>query len=153
MHIRQPNEKEKEIIMKYFTHLLIGLLLIAAAQYSYAKEPNEFTAEFFKLMEAGKISEAYDGLFVGSQIPAQKPQAVDMLKRQTSSGLPLYGNIVGLEKIRDEKLGNSIVRLVYVLKSEIAPTIWEFYFYKPKEQWFLANVKFNDQFQSIEKIQ
>jgi hypothetical protein len=139
--------------MKLFAPLLVGLLLITTAQYSYAKEPIEFTAEFFKLVQAGKISEAYDGLFVGSQIPAQKPQAVDMLKRQTSSGLPLYGNIVGIEKIRDEKLGNSIVRLVYVLKSEIAPTIWEFYFYKPKSEWFLANVKFNDQFQLIEKLQ
>ena len=139
--------------MKRFAPLLIGLLLITTAQYSYAKEPVEFTAEFFKLMQAGKISEAYDGLFVGSQIPAQKPQAVDMLKRQTSSGLPLYGNIVGIEKIRDEKIGNSIVRLVYVLKSEVAPTIWEFYFYKPKNEWFLANVKFNDQFQLVEKVQ
>lgn len=139
--------------MKRFIPLLIGLFLISSAQYSYAKEPIEFTADFFKIVEADKISEAYDSLFVGSKIPAQKPQAVDMLKRQTSSGLPLYGNIVGLEKIRDEKIGNSIVRLVYVLKSELAPTIWEFYFYKPKNRWFLANVKFNDQFQLIEKVQ
>ena len=139
--------------MKRLIPFLIGLVLIATVQHSYAKEPIEFTAEFFTLVKAGKISEAYDGLFVGSQIPAQKPQAVDMLKRQTSSGLPLYGNIVGFEKIRDERIGNSIVRLVYVLKSELAPTIWEFYFYKPKDQWFLAKVKFNDQFQLIEKTQ
>jgi hypothetical protein len=139
--------------MKRFIQIVLGLIVMASAQNSYAKEPLEFTTEFFKLVEAGKISEAYDQLFVGSQIPAQKPQAVDMLKRQTSSGLPLYGRVVGLEKIREEKIGNSIIRFVYILKLEMAPTVWEFYFYKPNEKWFLANVKFNDQFQSIEKVQ
>ena len=139
--------------MKRFIPFLIGIVIITTAQYSFAKDPIEFTTEFFKLVEVGKISEAYDRLFVGSQIPAQKPQAVDMLKSQTSSLLPLYGNIVGLEKIRDEKIGRSIVRLVYVLKLEIAPTIWEFYYYKPKDQWILTTVRFNDQFKSMEKVQ
>jgi hypothetical protein len=139
--------------MKWFMPLLIAIVLVASSQLSQAKEPIEFSTEFFKMVEAGKISEAYDQLFSGSQIPAQKPQAVDLLKRQTSSGLPLYGGIVGLEKIREERIGNSIIRLVYVLKLELAPTVWEFYFYKPKENWFLANVIFNDQFQLLHKIE
>jgi hypothetical protein len=79
-----------------------------------------------------------------------KPQAVDLLKAQTASGLPMYGKVLGFEKIIEEKFGISIVRLVYVLKSEKAPTIWEFYFYKPQTNWFLGNVMFNDQFQSLD---
>ena len=139
--------------MKKFMLLIITIAIFTFIQVSYAKEPVEFTTEFFTMVTAGEISKAYDQLFIGSQIPAQKPQAVDMLKRQTSSGLPLYGNIVGLEKIREERIGKSIVRLVYVLKLELAPTTWEFYFYKPKGNWFLANVIFNDQFQLLHKIE
>ena len=139
--------------MKKLTPFIIAIVLVTSAHIGYAKEPVEFTAEFFTRVEAGKISEAYDQLFVGSQIPAQKPQAVDMLKRQTSSALPLYGKIVGLEKIREEKIGKSIVRLVYILKSEQAPTVWEFYFYKPMGNWFLANVIFNDRFQLLHKVE
>jgi hypothetical protein len=139
--------------MKKFAPLLIMVFLVISAHVSHAKEPSEFTEEFFKMVMAGKIPEAYDQLFVGSQIPTQKPQAVDMLKRQTSSGLPLYGSIVGLEKIREERIGKSIIRLVYVLKLELAPTTWEFYFYKPKENWFLGNVIFNDQFQLLHKVE
>ena len=139
--------------MKKFTFLIIIIAVFSFVQISYAKEPVEFTSEFFTMLSAGKISKAYDQLFIGSQIPAQKPQAVDMLKRQTSSALPLYGEIVGLEKIREERIGKSIVRLVYVLKLELAPTTWEFYFYKPKGNWFLANVIFNDQFQLLHKIE
>jgi hypothetical protein len=139
--------------MKKHLPILIAFIFILLANISHAKEPGEFTEDFFKMVQAGKISEAYDNLFVGSQIPAQKPQAVDMLKRQTSSGLPLYGNIVGLEKVREERIGKSIIRLVYVLKLDLAPTVWEFYFYKPKENWFLANVIFNDQFQLLHKVE
>jgi len=139
--------------MKKITFLIVIITLFSFVQISYAKEPVEFTSEFFKMVTAGKISEAYDKLLIGSKIPAQKPQAVDVLKRQTSGGLPLYGKIIGIEKIREERIGKSIVRLVYVLKSESAPTMWEFYFYKPKDNWFLANVMFNDQFQLLHKIE
>ena len=139
--------------MKKFAPIYIAIFLVTSAHICYAKEPSEFTKDFFKMVMAGQISEAYDQLFVGSQIPVQKPQAVDMLKRQTSSGLPLYGSIVGLEKIREERIGQSIIRLVYVLKLELAPTTWEFYFYKPKGNWFLANVIFNDQFQLLHKVE
>lgn len=137
--------------MRWVISVIITFVL--GTNFVYAKEPIEFTAEFFQMVEDSKISEAYDRLFVGSPIPAQKPQAVDMLKRQTASSLPLYGGIVGIEKLREEKVGRSVVRLVYILKSEMAPTVWEFYFYKPKEKWFLANVKFNDQFQSLHRLE
>ena len=139
--------------MKKFMPLFIAIFLITSAHICHAKEPSQFTEEFFEMLMAGKISEAYDQLFVGSQIPAQKPQAVDVLKRQTSSVLPLYGSIVGLEKLREERIGQSIIRLVYVLKLEVAPTIWEFYFYKPDKNWFLANVIFNDQFNLLHKVE
>lgn len=108
--------------------------------------PKDMAEAFLSSVEKGDISGGYDRLFIGSSIPQDKPQAVTMLKQQTKNGLPLYGKILGHELIKDEKFGSSIVRLVYALKSENAPTVWEFYFYKPKDSWFLATVVFNDQF-------
>jgi hypothetical protein len=108
--------------------------------------PKDMAEAFFLSIEKGEFSEGYDRLLIGSSIPQDKPQAVTMLKQQTQNGLPLYGKILGHELIKDEKFGSSIVRLVYTLKSEKAPTVWEFYFYKPKNSWFLATVIFNDQF-------
>ena len=105
------------------------------------------------MLQRGRISEAYDTLFKDSNIPVAKPQAVTMIKTQTASGLPLYGDIVGFEKVREEKIGSSLVRLVYILKSEKAPTVWELYFYKAESDWFLANIVFNDQFQLLESKQ
>lgn len=122
--------------------LLTPMVVIAAND----KTPKSFSEDFFKSIAKNEISNGYDQLFIGSTIPKDKPQAVSLLKQQTQSGLPLYGKILGYELVSEEKFGESITRLVYVLKSEKAPTTWELYFYKPKQTWFLANIIFNDQF-------
>jgi len=129
--------------------VLAGIITCTIASTGFTKEPGEFVEEFFTYVKQGKVSQGYDVLFAGSGIPAMKPQAVDMLKTQTASGLTMYGKILGFEKIREEKFGISIVRLVYILKSEKAPTVWEFHFYKPQANWFLGIVLCNDQFQLL----
>jgi hypothetical protein len=135
--------------------LSIVFILFVSASISYAgqQNPAQMVETFFGMIQKGQISQAYDQLFVNSSIPTSKPQAVQLLKTQTASGLPLYGNILGFEKIHEEKIGQSIIRLVYVLKLDLVPTAWEFYFYKPKSIWFLANITFNDQFDALESKQ
>jgi len=131
---------------------IIALLLIGITAVAEAKEPREFAEKFFQLVQSGKVPEAYNQLFAGSQLAAKKPQVFELLTKQTADGLPLYGNILGIELIHEEKFGDSIVRLVYVLKTEIAPTVWEFYFYKPKADWFLGKLLFNDEFNLLQKM-
>ncbi len=132
---------------KCIPSLILLVSFISFLPVCQAREPSDFTDAFFKKVQAGEISQAYDQLFVGSPITTQKPQAVNILKRQTSTVLPLYGRILGFEKIKEEEIGKSIMRLVYILKLEMMPTAWEFYFYKPAGSWYLVNVKFNDELQ------
>lgn len=128
------------------------VLAVGMFGHCLAKEPKEFVEEFFGTVKAARVAEAYDALLTGSGIPAMTPQAVEVLKTQTASALPMFGKIIGFEKVREEQFGTSIVRLVYVLKCEKAPTVWEFYFYKPQANWFLANILFNDQFQLLARV-
>jgi len=141
------------MIKKTPVFILVALLILASTAFSKEQNPTQKAESFLQMVQDGKIDEAYDMLFVGSSIPSSKPQAVQMLKTQTSSGLPLYGTVLGFDKVREELFGDSVVRLVYILKSEIAPTVWEFYFYKPKGKWFLANIIFNDQFKLLDAKQ
>jgi hypothetical protein len=137
-------------MMKRILTLVIALLVIQVVPaVCFATEPQEFVEQFFSQIRGGKIAEGYDGLFAGSGIPATKPQAFELIKTQTSGFLPMYGRILGYEKIKEEKFGTSVARLVYILKSENAPTVWEFFFYKPNTNWFLGNVLFNDQFKNL----
>ncbi len=128
------------------TRFLISILLLLFYQSSIADVPTDKSDSFFRSIIKGHISQAYDQLFIGSSIPKDKPQAVTLLKQQTKTGLPLYGKILDYELVSKEKFGNSLTRLVYILKSEKHPTTWELYFYKPKENWVLSNIQFNDQF-------
>lgn len=126
--------------------LLLMLLVPMLSVGATPSIPRAKAESFLGSVVAGDIAGGYDRLFIGSAIPKNKPQAVMLLKTQTQSGLPLYGKIIGYEFVKEESSGTSIDRLVYILKSELGPTIWEFYFYKPMDSWFLSNVVFNDQY-------
>ena len=127
-------------------------MLIVMSQATFSAEmsvPKSMTEAFFAAVERGDISGGYDRLFVGSTIPQDKPQAMTVLRQQTQNGLQIFGKILGHEFLNEKEIGSSIVRLVYILKSEKGPTVWEFYFYKPRDSWFLAKVTFNDQFGNL----
>ena len=68
------------------------------------------------------------------------------IRKQTEAALPPMGKVLGFDLILEEPFGTSLVRLVYLLKSERHLTAWEFYFYKPKSVWFVAEVNFSDKF-------
>jgi len=67
-----------------------------------------------------------------------------MIKEQTQSTLADYGKILGYDLIREEKFGGSVLRLVYLVKSEVVPTVWQFFFYKPNSEWYLLGITFFD---------
>ena len=126
--------------------LLLTMLIPMSSMAGTSSIPRTKAESFLGSVVAGDIAAGYDRLFIGSAIPKNKPQAVEVLKTQTQSGLPLYGKLLGYELVKEQPYGTSIDRLVYILKSELGPTIWEFYFYKSTDSWFLSNVVFSDQY-------
>lgn len=111
----------------------------------HGKTPDEFCSNFFDSLKKGEIEKAYDDLFEGSPIVSAKPQGVQMIKTQTKSGLSMYGSILDTETVTTEEFGKSVVRKTFILKTEMAPLTFEFFFYKPKDKWFLYNILFNDE--------
>jgi hypothetical protein len=130
--------------------LIVMLVLVPLSGFAGETSPKAVAEQFLSSLPKGRIDASYDQLFNGSSISTDKPQGVAALKSQTEKLLPLYGTILGYELIHEENFGTSIVRLVYVLKQEKHPTVWEFYFYKPRSFWFLSNIIFNDQFNYLE---
>ena len=86
---------------------------------------------------------AYDALLKNSPLKKKK-DAVDNLKVQTSSAMKLYGKSLGIGFIKEQRYGDFIVRLLYILKFEQLPLAWEFYYYKPETEWQLVNIQFKD---------
>ncbi|MFA5864290.1 MAG: hypothetical protein WC975_06340 [Phycisphaerae bacterium] len=133
--------------MKTLKFVLPGILVLAICLG--AKTINKDTGyrtkadHFLTSVMVIKINEAYDKLLENSQLK-KKTEAIDGLQKQTSAALALLGKPTAFELVKEQRYGESLVRLVYVLKFDIGPLIWEFYFYKPRTDWMLINIEFND---------
>ena len=130
--------------MKTAIFAAILVLVFVSASPGQEKSPKAATEGFFRLLMQDKMPEGYKQLFVGSPVPKLRPEETDMLKEQTKGALADYGKILGYDLIREEKFGGSVLRLVYLLKSEVVPTVWEFFFYKPTTEWYLLGITFFD---------
>ena len=112
---------------------------------AFAASPDEKAQLFFKTLNSGQIEKAIDDIFKGSGMAEQKPQAITAMKSQVKVALGVYGEVIGLEKVREEKLTPSVTRIVYIQKFNNLPIIWEMMFYKPKKNWFLTQIRFHEQ--------
>ena len=125
--------------------LALALSTVSAnGQAPAIRSPGSIAEAFLTRIGKGQIGSAYDELFRGSPMSTQSMQ-VDALKRQTQSVLPIYGTILGFELYRQEKFGESLVRLLYIQRFEKHPIVWKFWIYKPTNTWHVDMVAFNDQ--------
>ncbi len=104
------------------------------------------TEKFLKTIIDGNVDKAYDDLFKDSPILKLKPQAIDITKQQTHLLIGLYGKRLNFELIKKQDYGSSVIRLIYIIKTENIPIAFEIYFYKPYDQWLPASVNFEDTF-------
>ena len=138
--------------MKKMLFVLTISTFILCSNVCYANQPFDITEEFFSMVQSGKIADAFDKMFLGSEIKYLRPRQIQNLQDQTSNALTIYGDVIGFEKIREEGFGKSTVRMVYLLEMEKTPLVWEIYFYKPKANWFVVKINFSDRFLGLEPM-
>ena len=138
--------------MKTAVLVSILVLLFVAAAPAQEKSPKVVTDGFFRLLMEDKAPQAFDLVFSGSPIAKLKPEESEMIKHQAHDSMTANGKVLGYELIKEEKFGGSLLRLVYLLKSETVPTVWQFVFYKPKSDWFLLGVTFFDDANGIDAM-
>lgn len=134
--------------MKGSRTLVVGflsLILVAPGLAQESASPSEQAERFLTEVGGGGVEGALDTICAGSLLAANVQQLV-LLKGQIEMALPLYGGVLGFEKVEEEVFGDSLVRLTYLQKFERHPLVWEFFFYRPKDGWVLSNIQFADQF-------
>lgn len=130
--------------MKRAFALCILMLLSATALADTT--PRALADNFFAILQKGQAGPAYAKLFEGSNVNVEQATAI---RRSTENTLAPLGKMIGAELVREEVFGTSLTRLVYLLKSERHLTLWEFYFYKPANRWFVAEVNLSQKFSDI----
>ncbi len=130
--------------IKIVVAVFLGLVLCSAAvpeKVDYQTRAEIFLAGIIEK----EVDKSYDELFSNSLI-ASKAQMVKLQKENTWTILNMYGELLSYDFVKQQKYGDSVVRLVYVLKCEQVPVIWEFYFYKPVSDWTLVNIAFDTKY-------
>ena len=118
--------------------------VVVTGQAPAVSSPTSIAETFLARVGKGDVGPAYDQLFRNSPMSTQSLQ-MDALKRQTQSVLPIYGQVLGYELYKQEKFGESLVRLFYIQRFEKHPIVWKFWIYKPGGTWQVNMVTFNDQ--------
>jgi hypothetical protein len=57
----------------------------------------------------------------------------------------VYGGIVGYKLVQVQNLRNVVMEVLYIQTFENHALRWQFIFYKPRNQWLLDNIQWDDQ--------
>jgi hypothetical protein len=135
--------------MKLFLVLICGMIL-APSLRADEPTPGQRAEQFLQTLQKGDVNKAVDDLSAGSAVMTEKKQMMDTVKAKIKATLPRYGKSAGYEVATEKPYGTSVVRLVYILKLEKHPLIWDFYFYRPNKSWICAQFTFNDRFAGLQ---
>jgi hypothetical protein len=60
-----------------------------------------------------------------------------------------YGNTIGYEFISQQKVGDSLISIVYIEKTQKHALPWSFYFYKTPQGWVLNTFTWSDEMHKL----
>ena len=126
--------------------MLILFLLISSVSILAKKPvlPQAQATSFFELLAKDRFEEACALIFEDTELLKAKPNQAALFARQLNAQLPLYGKSLGYEFVGEKLFGESVIRIVYILKTTKIPTTWVFHFYKVEDRWDLVNIEFKD---------
>lgn len=113
--------------------------------FSNQEQTKDFCDRFLTLMVEEDIEKAFN------IVEEQWPFAIAEIQRLESSTIKQldsvkgrYGNILGYELVKEEKIKDTFVKYIYVMKYEKHIIRWKFIFYKPDDSWILNSFNFDD---------
>lgn len=119
---------------------------VSADTFKSDKEFRTFADSVMEQAASGDIVGALNTMGPYTVIPEAEFQgAVLQSKAQRDQYAMRYGKSVGYEFISEDKAGKSLVRLIYIEKTEKHALPWAFYFYKSPQGWLLNSFQWNDQ--------
>ena len=106
---------------------------------------HEKIVSFLRSLKDKNINGAYRELLKGS-IVERKKEEVELLKKKTVIALDTYGAALGHDCVSESCYGQTLAKLIYVMKFERYPITWEFMYYRAHTTWKLISMRFSDQF-------
>ena len=123
----------------------IGLLAVTAAvalapvsgsgDPSSPLSPKAQASAFLARVSPETWKGAASEFLAGSSLGAANPAMAAQLESNLHAMILELGHPLGHELLSEKPLGESLIRLVYTLKFESRPAVFEFFFYRPHGIW------------------
>ena len=128
--------------------IVLMIIVTQSASAASLKDISETKSVSNKIMQHFLKAEFVEGLDMAKAYWPLPPVEIDGLanKINTQWGLvqQRFGRPTGIEFIQEERLGKSFVRFYYLHKFENHAIYWKFTYYKPKNEWKINGITFQD---------
>ncbi len=124
---------------------LVGIVVlgVVAQAQPVPRELERRTSQFFKLLMAGEIEQAYEQL--AEENPRRDSLWLEQLCERTRQLQRHHGLPLGWELLRAEWHGRALLRLEYVEYYDALPVLWELLFYRsPRRGWLLLQLRMEE---------
>jgi len=136
--------------------LAIATLLMAlcinsnAAGLATPEQARDYGNDIIMAIGKGNVSDAWARMKTNTTIP---PGRIDTFasgyNSQVSQTIKYFGPSIGMELISAEIMGESLLRLTYLVKYEVTGVSWFLTFYKGRDNWVLTDFNYDINMNSI----
>jgi len=131
------------ILSVFFLSLFISLPVLAST-IKNSEKVDQLSNQFMQLVKQGKVNQAYKTLSPYISIGETKflevgNKAATYITRVQAK----IGNPLAVNEISSKKIGNDLIRKLYLLKYSTATLVWELTFYQPVNGWLLIGVNYS----------
>jgi hypothetical protein len=143
-------------LLKSLLSIILLFIIASGAKADVFVSENDlrpFTDKIMEMILKGELKKAFNTIkpyIVTSE--AELQAAAQNSETQRVQLAEKYGAPIGYEFIGQKKVGESLIRIIYIEKLEKQALIWAFYFYKSKNGWVINSFVWDDQMSLIYQI-
>jgi hypothetical protein len=140
--------------MKRISVLLTLFLLVSINAYASGlrnmDEVRKITDAAMELVRKGDIYNMFESLKANwpistAEIDVARDKSINQRKMVDSR----FGKSLGIQYIRTDIVGGTVVKILYIEKFQRHIIRWQFYLYKPENRWFLNTFVWDDKIQML----
>lgn len=143
----------------YRLRFLLGAFVLAfgsaatlAAELTTPEQTREYANKIILDIGQSRLGDAWAKMKANSTIP---PGRIDAFATQYAQAvdqtLRYYGPSIGMELVKAEMSGESVLRFTYLIKYEVTGVSWFLTFYKGRDKWVLTDFNYDINMNSLFK--
>jgi len=139
--------------------IIVGTILLLMFSFCLAysiDSTNDTRVIADKMVNHFVKQEFEQGLAIAKPYWPKHTVDIDEFTKKIKTQLPvaeqLFGGATGQEFIREEKIGNSVIRYYFLHKFENHAMYWQITFYKPLNKWKVSAITLKDSIEPLYKV-